>query len=238
MYNTINPAYIKPYVAANNRQTVNQKQDDEQSQSSSNAKNNQENYSEPKNYTRNQFPNGEHVSIDYSKSKVNIAQIITDFKNTTKAIGTPDDIADEVYSYLDLIETQAQKGEPNKRIIQSNLKNASQILDKYITETLNKPSKVVENWIDALFLQNVDYKSNPQALNPEFKVQLPEKKQQNEDDKEDDREDHDESYHRRRHRCIHSYGARVKAAVGCGDDGELAVRCDISDRHDTPRRGS
>ena len=43
------------------------------------------------------------------------------------------------------------------RIIVSNLKIAADILDGYITETLNKPSKVVKDWIDALLLQNVDF---------------------------------------------------------------------------------
>lgn len=172
---------------------VNPKQDEEQSQSSSNAKNSQENNNETKNYPKNQFPNGEQVTIDYSKSKVNIAQIITDFKNTTKAIGTPEDISNEVMSYLDLIETQAQKDEPNKKIIQSNLKNASQILDNYITEALQKPSKVVENWIDALFLQNIDYKADHKALNPEFKVQLPKKKTKDEEEEEQEENNETES---------------------------------------------
>lgn len=190
MYNTITPAYVKPYPAGN-RQIVNPKQDDEQSQSSSNAKNHQETYNEPKNYPGNQFPNGENVAIDYSKSKVNIAQIITDFKNTTKAIGTPEDVSNEVMSYLDLIETQAQKAEPNKKIIQSNLKNASQILDNYITQTLQKPSKVVENWIDALFLQNIQYKADPNDLNPEFKVHLPKKKTKDEEEQENEGESED-----------------------------------------------
>lgn len=192
MYNTIYPGYIKPYQTGNNRQIVNPKQDEEQSQSSSNAKNQRETYTETKNYPRNQFPNGEQVTIDYSKSKVNIAQIITDFKNTAKAIGTPEDISNEVMSYLDLIETQAQKDEPNKKIIQSNLKNASQILDNYITEALQKPSKVVENWIDALFLQNIDYKADSKALNPEFKVQIPNKKTKDEKDEQNDETDDNE----------------------------------------------
>lgn len=175
MYNAIYPnAYIKPYQGVNNR-IVKRKEDEEQSQSSNQSRENQQ---VQNNYPRNQFPNGEQVSIDYSKPTVNIAQIITDFHNTTSAIDASDEVTAEVKSYLKLIELQAAKTNPNKQIIQSNLKNASQVLDGYITETLNKPSKVVENWIDALFLQSVDYKADPNAINPEFRVQLPEKKVQ------------------------------------------------------------
>lgn len=177
MYNTIYPAYTKPYAAGKN-QIVKRKEDEEQSQSSSYAKESQKEYQRQSqdSFSRSQFPNGEQVSIDYSKPTVNIAQIVTDFKNTTSAIGAPQEISDEVSSYLKLIELQAEKNEPNKKIIQSNLKNASQILDGYITKTLEKPSKVVENWIDALFLQSIDYKSDATSINPEFQVKLPEKK--------------------------------------------------------------
>ncbi len=172
MYNTIYPAY-SPYRV--NNQIVKRKEDEEQSQSSSQAHENQQPLNPNTSNGRGYFPNGEQVSIDYSKPSVNISQIITDFQNTANAIGTPDNIKEEVFSYLNLIQLQASKNEPNKKIIQTNLKNASQILDNYITETLQKPSKVVENWIDALFLQNVEYKANPQSINPEFKVQIPEK---------------------------------------------------------------
>lgn len=181
MYNTIYPnVYIKPYRGINN-QIVKPKEDEEQSQSSNQPKENQQILSS---YPKNQFPNGEKFAIDYSQPGVNISQILTDFKNTTSAIGTPDDISSEVESYLKLVEIQARKPNPNKQIIQSNLKNASQVLDNYITETLKKPSKVVEKWIDTLFMQNVDYKANPNKINPDFQVQLPEKTQLTEEKQE------------------------------------------------------
>ncbi len=178
MYNTIYPGYIRPYQGVNNR-IVKRKEDEEESQSSNQAREYQQEYNKEFNtnntYQRNHFPNGEQVAIDYSKPGVNIAQIITDFKNTTNAIGAPEDVTTEVYSYLQLVDSQSKKSNPNKQIIQSNLKNASQVLDEYITETLNKPSKVVGNWIDALFLQKINYKADPQEINPEFQIQLPEK---------------------------------------------------------------
>jgi tetratricopeptide (TPR) repeat protein len=40
------------------------------------------------------------------------------------------------------------------------LKNAGLILDDYISKTLNKNSKVVTDWVDALLMQNIDYKAS------------------------------------------------------------------------------
>jgi len=108
---------------------------------------------------------------------INIAQILKDFRNTAAAIGTPENLNEEVNSYLSLVEKQVHKENPNIKIIKSNLKNASSILDGYISETLNKDSKVVENWIDALFLQQIDFKYNEDDINPQFLVKFPENKQ-------------------------------------------------------------
>ena len=128
--------------------------------------------------TRQRFPNGEQTAIDYTQSKINISQVIKDFKNTTEAIGSPDDIKDTVYTYVSLVQKEAEKETPNKKIIQSNLKNASQVLDEYITDTLKKPSKVVEGWIDSLFLQNVDYKYDANIINPDYQIKIPNKNNQ------------------------------------------------------------
>ncbi len=170
MYNSIYPAYAGYYSGVNNRQITRKQENEKSSQSSHSA---QEEVQKGDSHSSNRgayFPNGEKVAIDYTKRKINIEQVLTDFKNTANAIGAPDDIKSEVFSYLDLINSQAQKDNPNQQIIQSNLKNASQILDEYITNTLNKPSKVVENWVDALFLQKIDYKIPVKEI-PEIAVQ-------------------------------------------------------------------
>ncbi len=117
-------------------------------------------------------------------STINIAQILKDFKNTAAAIGTPADLKEEVNGYLSLIETQVKKDNPNIRLIKSNLKNASSILDNFISQTLNKESKVVENWVDALFLQQIDFKYNESDINPQFLVKFPEGSTQNEENAE------------------------------------------------------
>ncbi len=111
---------------------------------------------------------------DNPNTSINIAQILKDFKNTAVAIGTPDELKEEVNGYVDLIQKQVAKDEPNVRLIKSNLKNASTILDNYISQTLNKDSKVVENWVDALFMQNINFKYDEEEINPQFLVKFPE----------------------------------------------------------------
>jgi len=99
--------------------------------------------------------------FEYSSQKpVNIRTIVEDFKKTLAAIDATEEINEEVKTYLKLVDAQAVKEKPSVKLIKTNLTNAAGILDEYITETLNKPSKVVTNWIDALLLQKVDYKAD------------------------------------------------------------------------------
>ena len=106
-------------------------------------------------------------------NKVNIAQILKDFRNTIKAIATPADIEEQVNKYLQIVEEMVHDSRPQVNLIQSNLKIAASLLDKYISETLNKESKVVQNWLDALFLQRINYSYDEQEINPSFLVQFP-----------------------------------------------------------------
>ena len=106
-------------------------------------------------------------------NKVNIAQILKDFRNTIKAIATPVDIEENVNKYLEIVEQQVREARPQVNLIQSNLKIAASLLDKYISETLNKDSKVVQNWLDALFLQKINYNYNSEEINPNFLVKFP-----------------------------------------------------------------
>lgn len=111
-------------------------------------------------------------------NKVNIAQIIKDFRNTIKAIATPADIEEQVNHYLQIVEQQVREPHPQVNLIQSNLKIAASMLDKYISETLNKDSKVVQNWLDALFLQRINYSYNEAEVNPNFLVKFPENREE------------------------------------------------------------
>ncbi|MBR1425426.1 hypothetical protein IJ579_07690 [bacterium] len=107
------------------------------------------------------------------ESKINIAQILKDFKNTAIAIGTPQELQEEVDGYIDLINKQVTKDNPNEKLIRSNLKNAASILDSHISNTLKKDSKVVENWVDTLFLQIIDFHYNENDINERFLVKFP-----------------------------------------------------------------
>ena len=110
-------------------------------------------------------------AVNYSGNEINIAQILIDFKNTTNAIGAKQEVMEEVFTYLALVEHQSKKDNPDVLIIKSNLKNAAKILDAYITETLKKQSNVVESWIDALFLQKINFKF--------VDIEVPEKEEDN-----------------------------------------------------------
>ncbi len=110
-------------------------------------------------------------------NRVNIAQILKDFRNTIKAIATPAEIEEQVERYLQIVEQQVREPQPQVNLIQSNLKIAASLLDKYISETLNKDSKVVQNWLDALFLQKINYSYNEAEINPNFLVKFPENRE-------------------------------------------------------------
>ena len=110
-------------------------------------------------------------------NKVNIAQILKDFRNTIKAIATPAEIEEQVNVYLQTVEQLVREPQPQVNMIQSNLKIAASLLDKYISETLNKYSKVVQNWLDALFLQRINYSYNEEEVNPNFLVKFPDQQE-------------------------------------------------------------
>lgn len=204
MYNGVYPAYIKPYTQVKPKQ-IQRKSEEEQTpqQEQSNRgdnfqRNNGQNvrptsYSLP-GYRKYQAQIQRHQqnvqnnavqpqniglnAVNPNAQNINVSQILTDFRSTANAVGAPKEITEEVGAYLDLIQTQAEKEVPNKKIIQSNLKNASQVLDGYISKTLNTQSNVVENWVDALFLQNIDYKADPNAINEEMKLHLENEEQE------------------------------------------------------------
>lgn len=113
-------------------------------------------------------------------NKINIAQILKDFRNTIKAIATPQEIEEQVNHYLKAVEEFVREPQPQVNLIQSNLKIAASLLDKYISETLNKDSKVVQNWLDALFLQKINYSYNEEEVNPNFLVKFPDQEEKKE----------------------------------------------------------
>lgn len=197
MYNGVYPAYIRPYtqVKQKNIKKTGEEEQQQQSAGSSASREEMENRNRNTNNVSNYRLPGyrsyqPQIQVNRKKiseakqtqnpnaQTINIAQIVTDFRGTASAVGAPKEITDEVYTYLDLIQTQSVKDVPNQKIIQSNLRNASQVLDGYISKTLKTQSNVVENWVDALFLQKIDYKSDPTAINETFKLNLGEEENQ------------------------------------------------------------
>ena len=190
MYNSIHPiniTYRNPRQSSSlsNPDAQNYEQTPVSYENGSNGKSNRE------------FPNGTKVAIDYTKNTVNISQIVTDFKSTVIAIGAPEDISSEVNSYLSLVEKESQKANPSREIIFSNLINASKISDAYIHQELSKkngnaPKNVVEGWIDALFKQRVELKADSTHINPDFQLDIPDKKRTAQTSQEQPKNNEDE----------------------------------------------
>lgn len=116
----------------------------------------------------------EKINNMAKNNRVNIAQVIKDFRGTYAAIGTPQCLVDEVEDYLAQVIEHTKGEAPSINFVQTNLQNAAVIIDKYISETLDKDSKVVQNWLDALFLQRINYKFNDSEVNEDFLVKFPE----------------------------------------------------------------
>lgn len=116
----------------------------------------------------------EQINNMARNNRVNIAQIIKDFRGTYAAIGTPQCLVDEVEDYLAKVVEHTKGDAPSINFVQTNLQNAAVIIDKYISETLEKESKVVQNWLDALFLQRINYSYNDGEINQDFLVKFPE----------------------------------------------------------------
>lgn len=208
-YNTMSVVRQKPYFVNNYKGFAKEKEDNESSASSQPSQLQEEQYQVNQNNKKDvqqQLVESKacHQTAVASRdanlrnATVNIAQILKDFRNTAKAIGASPELTEEVNVYLSLVEKQVTKPNPDIKLVRSNLKNASSLLDNYISETLQRPSKVVENWIDALFLQQINYKFNEEEINPNFLVKFPNQKKEDENEdenssSEDNEEDNDKS---------------------------------------------
>lgn len=162
MYNGVYPVGVTPYTPQIKKRKIEKVEPEEQS--SQKPHENEE--SEQQETGSNRRSN-----INYQQSSsINISQILVDFKNTLNAIGAPEDVQEEVTGYLSLVEKQSTKEAPSSKVIISNLKNASDILDEHISKSLGKHSRVVKDWIDALLLQKVDYKADPSIQTGTLKI--------------------------------------------------------------------
>lgn len=192
MYNGIYPINIHyNYKTDNNKNKVQSKEEENQNQngnlSNGNASLTQDelqqryhqntiNYGRGQNFNLNAYQHGNSnnfQNIQNRKKVINIHQIVSDFRKTQIAINAPNEVVNEVNKFLAKVDYESNSENPQKNVIQSNLKEASKLLDDYISKTLNKDSHVVEGWLNALFLQDIDYKNNPNDINETFKLKFP-----------------------------------------------------------------
>ncbi|MEB3207184.1 MAG: hypothetical protein VKK59_07580 [Vampirovibrionales bacterium] len=95
-----------------------------------------------------------------SRQKLSLGGIIQDFRRTMAALGTQDDTKEAVENYLNVTILESQKENPSIGLIKGLLKSASDRLDGAIGKTLNQPSHVVREWMDAVLLQEVNFKES------------------------------------------------------------------------------
>ncbi len=192
MYNSIYPINIHyRYKTDKNKQKV-QGKDEETQNTGGNLSNgnaseitreelehryhqNSLNYGSNQNFNLNTYANNPNNVVNNFKGKkiINIHQIVSDFRKTQIAINAPDDVVHNVNNFLSKVDYESNSNNPQKNVIQTNLKEAAKLLDDYISKTLNKDSHVVEGWLNALFLQDIDYKNNPNDINETFKLKFP-----------------------------------------------------------------
>ncbi len=104
--------------------------------------------------------------------KIPLEAVLHDFHSTMQALGTDDKTRAEVEAYLQVVNLQGGKAQPEVGFIKHTLRTAAGTLDQYITEALGQPSQVVKEWVDALLMQDIDYRSkasdtaNPPASPP------------------------------------------------------------------------
>lgn len=91
--------------------------------------------------------------------RIPLKAVLTDFKNTMTALGADGKTQSEVAAYLNVVALQAAKEQPEVPFIKHTLKTAAGSLDQFITQALGQPSQVVKEWVDALLMQDIDYKA-------------------------------------------------------------------------------
>lgn len=100
-------------------------------------------------------------AVQYNQfQKIPLNDVIHDFKNTMSALGADESTQAEVAAYLNVVRLQAGKDQPEVGFIKHTLKTAANSLDQYIGKALGQPSKVVKEWVDALLMQDIDYKAD------------------------------------------------------------------------------
>ncbi|MGE0199789.1 MAG: hypothetical protein AB7P76_02335 [Candidatus Melainabacteria bacterium] len=103
---------------------------------------------------------------------IRIETILQDFHNTLQALGAPEALRAEVTGYLAAAGAQAVQAQPEIPYIKHSLSVAAKTMDRHITQTLGDsleaPSSVVKDWVDALLLQPIRFQAtSPLPRGPE-----------------------------------------------------------------------
>jgi tetratricopeptide (TPR) repeat protein len=100
-------------------------------------------------------------AVQFSPNQqIPLAAVIGDFKNTMSALGADEQTRSEVTAYLNVVRLQGAKDQPEVPYIKQTLRTAANSLDQFIGKALGQPSQVVKEWVDALLMQNIDYKAD------------------------------------------------------------------------------
>jgi hypothetical protein len=92
------------------------------------------------------------------KEKLSLGSVVQDIRRTMAALGTDDETQQAVEQYLNVTLLESQKETPSTGLMKGLLKSASDRLDGSISKTLEQPSRVVREWMDAVLLQDVNFK--------------------------------------------------------------------------------
>lgn len=169
VYTPLVQPYARKQGAYGNFNKVSSPTDDEQA-----AQSNQNATGGSPNDLQRQNTNGLQAVQYGVNQKIPLDAVLGDFKNTMSALGADDQTRSEVTAYLNVVRFQGAKDQPEVSYIKQTLRTAANSLDQFISKALGQPSNVVKEWVDALLMQNIDYKANlPQESLTETDSQSP-----------------------------------------------------------------
>jgi hypothetical protein len=91
--------------------------------------------------------------------RIRLDSVLTDFETTLQALGASDQTKRQLQPYITVVRLQGQESKPNIALMKATLLSASKSLDGVIAQATGKPSDVVEQWMQSLLAQDVDYQS-------------------------------------------------------------------------------
>jgi hypothetical protein len=95
------------------------------------------------------------------KRQANLAistqDVYNDFKKTAQLLGADVWFDDLLHSHFTLVNQEARQAVQDEKWIKTVLMRLAKVLDDTVSNTLEEPSKVVGEWLDALFTQPIEW---------------------------------------------------------------------------------